>query len=136
MIDTETDLGKGLIGPEEFLGSQGLNNGPFGGVNQQINFLNADLASVDRSITRMSLSHLSDRHFMLQTLTHIPMHSVDHCGWPPPVSCLAVHAHHLNLNLLCSGGIRMAQCALNVKKRSNRSSTSTVLTLPSSVSSQ
>lgn len=52
MIDTETDLGKGLIGPEEKGGSQGLVNGPFGGVNQQINFLTADLASVDRTITR------------------------------------------------------------------------------------
>lgn len=53
MFDTETDLGKGLIGPEEFGGRQLLNNGPFGTENQQINFLNADLSSVNRKVTRM-----------------------------------------------------------------------------------
>ena len=52
MFDTETDLGKGLIGPEEAWGSALLNNGPFGGVNQQVNFITADLASVDRAVTR------------------------------------------------------------------------------------
>ncbi|KAF8313567.1 Metallo-dependent phosphatase [Clavulina sp. PMI_390] len=51
MIDTETDLGKGLVGPEEKGGSQNLVNGPFGAQNQQIQFLQADLASVDRTIT-------------------------------------------------------------------------------------
>jgi len=51
MFDTETDLGKGLIGPEEFGGRQLLNNGPFGTQNQQINFLNADLSSVNRKVT-------------------------------------------------------------------------------------
>jgi len=53
MFDTETDLGKGLISPEEFGGRQLLNNGPFGTENQQINFLNVDLSSVNRKVTRM-----------------------------------------------------------------------------------
>jgi hypothetical protein len=53
MIDTETDLGKGIKGPDEFAGSQFLDNGPFGRENQQIEFLEADLASVDRTVTRM-----------------------------------------------------------------------------------
>ena len=53
MFDTETDLGKGLIGPEEFGGRQLLDNGPFGTENQQISFLDADLSSVNRKVTRM-----------------------------------------------------------------------------------
>ncbi|KAF8320020.1 Metallo-dependent phosphatase [Clavulina sp. PMI_390] len=52
MFDTETDFGNGLIGPEELNGSSGLNNGPFGTYqNEQIDFLHADLAAVDRKKT-------------------------------------------------------------------------------------
>lgn len=47
-IDTETDLGHGLIGPDE--GSPEF-SGPFGLMNQQINWLTKDLASVDRTKT-------------------------------------------------------------------------------------
>lgn len=47
-IDTETDLGHGLTGPDE--GSPEF-GGPFGLMNQQINWLANDLASVDRTKT-------------------------------------------------------------------------------------
>ncbi|RYC63540.1 hypothetical protein CHU98_g2680 [Xylaria longipes] len=48
MIDTETDFAQAPDGPG---GSAGLNSGPFGGANQQLAFLEADLAAVDRSVT-------------------------------------------------------------------------------------
>ncbi|KAJ5885437.1 hypothetical protein N7495_009947 [Penicillium taxi] len=48
MIDTETDFPNA---PDGVGGSQSLNSGPFGVTNQQIEFLKADLASVDRSVT-------------------------------------------------------------------------------------
>lgn len=47
-IDTETDLGNGLVGPDE--GSPEF-GGPFGSANQQINWLTKDLASVNRTVT-------------------------------------------------------------------------------------
>lgn len=82
MFDTETDLGKGLTGAEEAGGSQNLKNGPFGGVNQQINFLDADLASVDRSITRSSFACV----FPAPVVSHLYYsRSLDRCGWPSPV---------------------------------------------------
>ena len=43
MIDTETDFADAPDGPD---GSAGLNSGPFGAPNQQLQFLEADLASV------------------------------------------------------------------------------------------
>jgi acid phosphatase type 7 len=49
-IDTETDLGHGLVGPDEPLGGT-EDSGPFGLMNQQIDWLTNDLASVDRSRT-------------------------------------------------------------------------------------
>lgn len=49
-IDTETDLGHGLVGPDEPLGGN-ENSGPFGLMNQQIDWLAADLAAVDRTVT-------------------------------------------------------------------------------------
>ncbi|KAI1261191.1 Metallo-dependent phosphatase [Xylariaceae sp. FL1019] len=48
MIDTETDFRSAPDGPG---GSAGLDSGPFGGANQQLAFLEADLQSVDRSVT-------------------------------------------------------------------------------------
>lgn len=48
MIDTETDFTNAPDGPG---GSAGLNGGPFGAPNQQLDFLAADLASVDRTVT-------------------------------------------------------------------------------------
>lgn len=55
IFNTETDFGNGLVGPEELGGATGLNDGPFGStMNQQIEFLKKDLASVDRKITRES----------------------------------------------------------------------------------
>jgi hypothetical protein len=48
MIDTETDFANA---PDQPGGSAGLNGGPFGTTNQQLDFLAADLASVDRNIT-------------------------------------------------------------------------------------
>ncbi|CAI7654737.1 unnamed protein product [Penicillium glandicola] len=48
MIDTETDFPDA---PSGVGGSAKLNGGPFGTTNQQIDFLKADLASVDRSVT-------------------------------------------------------------------------------------
>jgi acid phosphatase type 7 len=48
MIDTETDFTSAPDGPD---GSAGLDSGPFGFSGQQIDFLEADLASVDRSVT-------------------------------------------------------------------------------------
>lgn len=48
MIDTETDFADAPDGPD---GSAGLDSGPFGAPNQQLQFLEADLASVDRTIT-------------------------------------------------------------------------------------
>jgi hypothetical protein len=53
VFDTETDFGNGLVGPEEHGGASGLDNGPFGRtMNEQIEFLKKDLASVDRKKTR------------------------------------------------------------------------------------
>ncbi|KAF1952426.1 Metallo-dependent phosphatase [Byssothecium circinans] len=48
MIDTETDFPDA---PDEPGGSAGLYGGPFGKLNQQLDFLAADLASVDRTVT-------------------------------------------------------------------------------------
>ncbi|KAL4966149.1 purple acid phosphatase family protein [Aspergillus stella-maris] len=48
MINTETDFDDA---PDSVGGSAGLNGGPFGSKNQQLQFLEADLASVDRDIT-------------------------------------------------------------------------------------
>lgn len=48
MFDTETDFGDAPAGVN---GSDHLNSGPFGFQNQQREFLEADLASVDRSVT-------------------------------------------------------------------------------------
>jgi len=48
MFDTETDFPNAPDAPG---GSAGLESGPFGAPNQQLNFLAADLASVDRSVT-------------------------------------------------------------------------------------
>ncbi|KAJ8101707.1 Metallo-dependent phosphatase-like protein [Lipomyces tetrasporus] len=56
-IDTETDLGNGIVGPDEAYGSEGdfdtigQDAGPFGTKNQQMNWLTKDLASVDRTKT-------------------------------------------------------------------------------------
>jgi hypothetical protein len=47
-VDTETDLGNGLVGPSE--GSPEF-GGPFGYPNQQIDWLANDLASVNRTLT-------------------------------------------------------------------------------------
>jgi acid phosphatase type 7 len=44
MFDTETDF---TDGPDATGDSAGLNGGPFGAPNQQLQFLEADLASVD-----------------------------------------------------------------------------------------
>lgn len=53
MFDTETDLGVGFIGPDQLGGGQKDSDGPFGSYqDQQIDFLNKDLASVDRRKTR------------------------------------------------------------------------------------
>ncbi|PYH41094.1 purple acid phosphatase family protein [Aspergillus saccharolyticus JOP 1030-1] len=48
MIDTETDFPDAPDGPD---GSAGLDGGPFGQSGQQLAFLAADLASVDRTVT-------------------------------------------------------------------------------------
>jgi acid phosphatase type 7 len=48
MIDTETDFNDA---PDQPGGSAGLNSGPFGSSGQQLAFLEADLASVDRNVT-------------------------------------------------------------------------------------
>ncbi|KAI5864185.1 Metallo-dependent phosphatase [Durotheca rogersii] len=48
MINTETDFEDAPDGPGVF---GGLNSGPFGTPNQQLEFLEADLASVDRTVT-------------------------------------------------------------------------------------
>lgn len=48
MINTETDFDDAPDAPG---GSAGLNSGPFGTLNQQLQFLEADFASVDRSVT-------------------------------------------------------------------------------------
>ncbi|KAJ3499061.1 hypothetical protein NLG97_g646 [Lecanicillium saksenae] len=48
MINTETDFPSAPDGPD---GSAGLNSGPFGNPEQQLAFLEADLASVDRTVT-------------------------------------------------------------------------------------
>jgi hypothetical protein len=48
MFDTETDF---TDAPDAPGGSAGLDSGPFGAPNQQLQFLEADLASVDRTVT-------------------------------------------------------------------------------------
>ncbi|KAH7884196.1 Metallo-dependent phosphatase-like protein [Phlebopus sp. FC_14] len=51
-IDSETDLPVGLQSPDEYGGfDAGANSGPFGYPNQQFEWLEQDLASVDRSKT-------------------------------------------------------------------------------------
>lgn len=51
-MDTETDLGNGLIGPDEINGGNDENAGPFGTYeNEQVDWLANDLKSVDRFIT-------------------------------------------------------------------------------------
>ena len=51
-FNTETDLGNGLIGPDEPKGKSEENAGPFGSYdNEQIDWLKNDLKSVDRSKT-------------------------------------------------------------------------------------
>jgi len=53
-IDTETDLGHGIIGPDQPGGSEGSpgeDSGPFGLADQQINWLIKDLRSVNRKKT-------------------------------------------------------------------------------------
>lgn len=51
-FDTETDLGHGIIGPDQPGGSDaGEDSGPFGLVDQQINWLINDLKKVDRKKT-------------------------------------------------------------------------------------
>jgi hypothetical protein len=51
-IDTETDLGHGLIAPDEPGGSEGEDSGPFSTIRDaQLNWLQQDLQSVNRSVT-------------------------------------------------------------------------------------
>ena len=60
IIDTETDLGVGLVGPDETGGSQNDQDGPFGSYkDQQVDFITNDLLGVDRSVTRGCHFHLS-----------------------------------------------------------------------------
>ncbi|KAJ5601594.1 metallo-phosphoesterase [Penicillium lagena] len=52
MLDTETDLGDGFIGPDQTGGVEKDIAGPFGPyANAQLDWLKKDLASVDRTIT-------------------------------------------------------------------------------------
>lgn len=52
MINTETDLGNGLIAEDDVDGPEGMFSGPFGSYeNEQIDWLEHDLASVDRTLT-------------------------------------------------------------------------------------
>jgi acid phosphatase len=53
-FNTETDFGSAAKGPEDVGNGDGFNDGPFAtkGVNQQLEFLKADLAGVNRALTR------------------------------------------------------------------------------------
>lgn len=52
MLDTETDLGHGFIGPDQVGGTEGDDSGPFNQImNAQTDWLQADLAAVDRTAT-------------------------------------------------------------------------------------
>ncbi|GAA5995632.1 purple acid phosphatase family protein [Rhodotorula paludigena] len=55
-LTSETDLGEGLVGPIE--NSTNNHNGPFGRPNEQVDWLKADLAKVDRSKTPWVLAHI------------------------------------------------------------------------------
>jgi hypothetical protein len=51
-LDTETDLGHGIVAPDEPGGSEGEDSGPFDSLkNAQTNWLQADLVAVNRSKT-------------------------------------------------------------------------------------
>lgn len=51
-LDTETDLGHGFIGPDEIGGTEGEGASPVNAkMNAQVNWLEADLKSIDRSVT-------------------------------------------------------------------------------------
>ncbi|KAK9459060.1 Metallo-dependent phosphatase-like protein [Lipomyces oligophaga] len=51
-INTETDLGNGLIGEDDVDGPEDMHSGPFGSYeNEQIDWLEKDLASVNRTLT-------------------------------------------------------------------------------------
>ncbi|KAK9452081.1 Metallo-dependent phosphatase-like protein [Limtongia smithiae] len=51
-INTETDLGNGLIGEDDIDGPEDMDSGPFGSYqNEQIDWLEKDLAAVNRSLT-------------------------------------------------------------------------------------
>ena len=53
VFDTETDLGVGIVGPDELGGDQNDEDGPFGSYkDQQVEFIINDLAGVDRRETR------------------------------------------------------------------------------------
>lgn len=51
-LNTETDLGRGFIGPDEPGQAEGMNSGPFGSYpNEQLDWLKRDLQQVDREKT-------------------------------------------------------------------------------------
>ncbi len=72
MLNAETDLGHGFTGPDEKGGGEGDHTGPFGSYpDEQVDWLEADLKSVDRSKTPWViaaghrpwyLSHANDTH--------------------------------------------------------------------------
>ncbi|EXJ92394.1 hypothetical protein A1O3_00944 [Capronia epimyces CBS 606.96] len=50
-LDTETDIGHGLVAPDEPGGSEGEDAGPFARRDAQLNWLESDLAAVNRTET-------------------------------------------------------------------------------------
>jgi hypothetical protein len=61
-LDTETDLGHGLIAPDEPGGSEGEDSGPFSDVkNAQLKWLQRDLSSVNRHVTPWIIVGMSPR---------------------------------------------------------------------------
>lgn len=69
---------QGIKGPDEPGGSAGLGSGPFGGPNQQISFLQQDLASVDRAVTRKFRGNLLKFFFTWNLATHHHHHRPVH----------------------------------------------------------
>jgi hypothetical protein len=71
-LDTETDLGHGLIAPDEPGGPEAENSGPFAVRDAQLNWLKKDLASVDRKKTPWIVVGMFSKRFSYDLLVIFP----------------------------------------------------------------